>query len=402
MKKITLLPLLFLAFLVKPGNGQPLAVDSFEVNSLKAKLWSNGQIGEISVSDAGVYKNLIYAQSLWIGGFDSDDTLHLSQHTYGTSALEFLPGPISSDPNAYDTYNHIYPVKLQTISDFVNGNTTGIPSEIANWPAHGNTAFGEAANLAPFVDVDNDGTYDPSMGDYPDIKGDEALFIMYNDQVNSKGLGIEIHLMLYGFHTGGVEDSILYLDYKIFNRSAEGYADVYLSSFVDFDLGNSIDDLPGSNISADAIFCYNGDDIDNGPNGFGNQPASCGVRILKGPTADLFDGVDNDKDGCVDGVLINGICQPENAAAGIREFYKMSSSMVYFRTGSGGTSNTTDPRDPFENYNYMRSLWKNGNNLVIETPSGFGNTGNGDGYTPDGSGTKTNYIFPGNSYDTTG
>lgn len=404
MKKTLFVLICCSVFFLNTKRATAQFTDSMEVNTLKTILAADGGILGVQVQDSGMYKNLIYAQSLWMGGFDTNDTLHVSAITFRSGIPGFRPGPISNDPNAHITYNNVYHISLQTISDFVNGNTSGIPAEIANWPAHGNTAMGEAVNLAPFVDINNDGNYDPSQGDYPDIKGDEALFAISNDK-NGRGvdgMGVEIHTMAYAYNTGGPEDSIVYLDYKIFNRSNEGYSDVYISSFVDFDLGNSIDDLPGTNVSADAVFCYNGDDNDNGPDGFGAQPASCGLRILKGPPADLFDGMDNDKDGCVDGVLLNGICQPENTASGIREYYKMSSSMAYYHTNSGASINIKDPRDPIHYYNYMRSLWKNGNNLVLENPSGFGNTANGDGYTPDGSGTKTNYIFPGNSYDTTG
>ena len=50
----------------------------------------------------------------------------------------------------------------------------------------------------------------------------------------------------------------------------------------------------------------------------------------------------------------------------------------------------------------MRSMWRNGFPLIIETPCGPSCTGNGDGFTPDGSGEVTLYAYPGNTYDTTG
>jgi hypothetical protein len=72
---------------------------------------------------------------------------------------------------------------------------------------------------------------------------------------------------------------------------------------------------------------------------------------------------------------------------------------------NGGTTNieqTSDPDNAAEFYNYMRNLWKNGNPLVIESPSGPFNPGNGDGFTSDGTGAKTNFAYPGSTFDTTG
>jgi len=36
--------------------------------------------------------------------------------------------------------------------------------------------LGQSEKIAPFYDNNNDGIYDPMAGDYPQIKGDQALF----------------------------------------------------------------------------------------------------------------------------------------------------------------------------------------------------------------------------------
>ena len=45
----------------------------------------------------------------------------------------------------------------------------------------GDTSLGQAPYLAPFVDVDYDGLYNPALGDYPDVMGDQAIFFIFND-----------------------------------------------------------------------------------------------------------------------------------------------------------------------------------------------------------------------------
>lgn len=385
---------------------QPLAIDSMTVNTIKARMYSDGGFWEIQAEDStNSYQTIIFAQNLWIGGMDANSNLKVSAQTYRQGRVNFYPGPISNDPNVYANYNQVHHVKLSTLSDFVRGNTSGIPAEIANWPAHGDTAMGEAANLAPFVDVNQDGVYNPAQGDYPKIKGDEALFAIFNDKNDAapgEGLGLEFHVMIYGYNTGGQEDSVLYLEYKVFNRSSDSFSDMYLSSFTDLDLGNSADDLNGTNVNADAVIGYNADNLDEGPNGFGSRPAAASLRMLKGPPADYFDGIDNDKDGCVDGINVNGICQTEDPASGIREHYKSSGSMYFNRAGSGSPTVTNDPSTSAEFYSYMQSLWRGGYDLIMENPSGIGSTTNGDGFVASNVGLKSLYMYPGNSTDSTG
>ncbi len=380
---------------------QSLAIDSIEINTLKAHVYADGGIWEMETWDDSTYKPLLFADGIWIGGLDGTN-LHVSSQTYRQSGLEFMPGPISNDPNVYARYNKVHKVNLQTLTDFKNKVTVGIPPEIADWPAHGDTNQGEAYYLAPFVDVNQDGHYVPADGDYPKIKGDEAIYTIFNDKNGrvSGGMGVEVHCMLYGYKTGGIEDSILYKEYRVINRSSTNYLDSYFSIFADFDLGNPQDDLVGTNVSANSIFTYNADSDDNVSNGgFGTRLATCGIRMIQGPPADYFNGIDDDRDGCLDAVRdANGICQPEDPATGIRERILLSGSM-YYNNSAGPQGN---PNNPMEQYNYMRSLWANGNFLIIENPSGLLNAQNGDGYVSSNMGTFTPYAFLGNSFDTSG
>lgn len=377
-----------------------IAFDSIEVNTLKGRVFSDGRIGQVQTKDGSTYKSLLYAESMWLGGLDGG-TLRQSTITYRQALFDFNPGPISNDPNAFAKYNKVYKVDLITLSNFKNGLTTSIPPQIANWPAHGDTTMGEAYYLAPFVDVNLDGKYDPTDGDYPKIKGDEAVYVIFNDSYQRLGtdLGVEIHAMVYGFSTGGIEDSILYKEYTVINRSNRSYSDMYLSIFADFDIGNSLDDLVGTSISSNSIFSYNGDANDNAPQGFGTNLATCGVRMLTGPPADIADGIDNDKDGCIDAVRdANGNCIPESQANGLREQILLSGSMAYYNNNS----TQGNPFSPLESYNYQRSFWRNGNNLIIETPSGILDPNNGDGYVQSNMGPLTTFAFPGNDIDTSG
>jgi hypothetical protein len=95
----------------------------------------------------------------------------------------------------------------------------------------------------------------------------------------------------------------------------------------------------------------------------------------------------------------NGICQPNDSATNTFENWKLSGSAYYNNTSSAVSGN---PDLAIHYANYLIPKWKNGFNYVIETPSGYLNPGNGDGYIPNGMGTITYYVYPGNTFDTTG
>ena len=59
-----------------------------------------------------------------------------------------------------------------------------MPEAIFSWPAHGDITKGQSSNLAPYIDIDNNNIYEPHNGDYPCIKGDEAIFMIRNDVGN--------------------------------------------------------------------------------------------------------------------------------------------------------------------------------------------------------------------------
>ena len=175
----------------------------------------------------------------------------------------------------------------------------------------------------------------------------------------------------------------------------------YFSTWFDPDLGNYTDDIIGCDIARGLGYCYNSDTEDEGALGYGLNPPAVGFDFFQGPFADYYDGLDNDRDGCVDGVQDpeTGVCIAEDPSTGVNERIIMSQFMYYNNTSSNISGN---PDNATHFYNYMRALWKNGSELIIETPSGPGNLGNGDGFVASGNGTPTRFAYPGMSYDTTG
>ncbi len=383
-----------------------LQKDTLSINTLNVTALADGSIENVGFAPDSTVASLLFTQVLWKGGMDIQNKLHVSSQTYRQGEISYSPGPVSNDPNATTKYNKVWRVQLSTLTDFVNGNLSTIPPEIADWPAHGDVSMGEAADLAPFVDVDNDGNYDPTKGDYPDIKGDEALFFIFNDTANRQqagpAMGVEIHGMAYAYNTGGFEDSVFFTDYKIFNRSGLAYTDVYLSLFADFDIGNSLNDLVGTDIPSNAVFSYDASPATSATTPFGFSQASAGIALLEGPPADYFDGEDNDRDGCVDGVRnSSGMCIAEDPSQGIREKWAMSSSNYFESPATTLNPLFIGPQVPLEAYQLQQGLCKNGS--FYESKMGTSVRDAGNPFLSCGAvGTPLSFVYPGASIDISG
>ncbi len=385
MKIKHILTAAFYAYTVGLFAQNTIAVDSIQVNTISAKVHANGLITDVNSPLGPLLKN----QGIWLSGMD-ENGLRVSVQTEFGQRADFSPGPVSTDPNASTKYNKVYKVSLADISSFIQ-NPNVVPPSLTQWPGNGNVAMGEAAQLAPYVDVNGDAIYNPLDGDYPNIKGDVALYVIFNDTNNrtsGDAFGIEVHAMLYGFKTGGAEDSVLYREYTIYNRTNKRFANAYLGTFVDF----ADSSLHGTNVSANSIFSY-------ARNVGSGKVTASGLRILENPFADYFDTVDNEKDGCKDGLRdAFDNCIAEDPAQERNERYLLARSMYYDQFSTN--MNMRAPQTSSGYRNYLETMWLDSTLMQGETPDGFKGLNNGDGYIS-GSNQGIGAFFPGTTFDTT-
>ncbi len=330
-----------------------------------------------------------YASALWIGGLDDANNLHVAAQTYRQGGVDFWPGPLNTNDATIDSatskaFDKIWKVNYTDINTFITNYNNGsvqngsyiIPPNIATWPGNGTGL--QDPMLAPFVDSNNDGFYDPMQGDYPKIKGDQTLYFIYNDatthqQTQGLPLGVEVHAMAYAYGCPTVlngKDELNYTtfyDYKIINRSVNNYHNVFVNMFSDADLGGAYDNFIGCNIHDNYGYVFNGDDFDendNGVHGYLSYPPAQGIAILKGASAILDDGLDNNNNGLVD--ELNEDCKLNN--------------FIYYdniqNASNGGPSISN------EFYNLMSGFWTDGTLLTCG--------GNGLGGT-----TQTNWAYCG-------
>ncbi len=338
-----------------------------------------------------------FCKALWIGGLDASNQLHIASQTYRQNGSDFWPGPLDTinaliDSTTLVNYDKIWKISYNDINDFItnfqNGNianNTYTPTiDIITWPAKGSGNY--SRNLAPFVDVNNNGIYDPlTGGDYPRIKGDQTLYFIFNDAYGAHSetwgakLGVEVHCMAYAygcpnFINGRNELAYTtFYNYRIINRSNNNYHHMKIGLLDEGDLGNYTDDRIGCDVGNNIGFMYNGDGVDenvSGANGYGNYPPAIGGKILKGPPAPQNDGYDNNNNGIID--ELNEEC--------------LMNQFAYYNNNIGSFNTTTHPpRSPYQYFNYIDGRWRDSSNFTCGN-YGFGGT------------VPTKFIYPWVSY----
>ena len=376
-------------------------------------------------------KNSIFAAAIWLGGKQRGTTnILVMAQTYRTGLRNYWPGPLFKfDTNVANSesttkrevcaaWDRHFKCNRSTVKKFNDDYNAGliscdnIPEEIRLWPAKGNpflkqeTAFAADSlavksldnNLANFFDRDGNGTYNPCKGDYPlwagteadnncpggtiDINAgaDQVIWWVCNDGGDKKNfqdntapvasIGMEIHYEAFAYASTDATNDMTFLRQKLYNKGSFILDSTYLAQWVDPDLGNYSDDFVGCDVLRGLGICYNGDELDEGQNGYGENPPAVGVDFFRGPFPD------NDKDAIDWDLDCSG---PNDAVPDTNERITMSGFVYY---NSGGNPRNGDPTKFSDFYNLMRNKWKDGSNI----------TWGGAGLDP---GTDTaRYMFP--------
>jgi hypothetical protein len=396
---------IFLLFPILTLAQSPI-YDNLDVNNINARFYSAGMLFSDTSQSLSSYEypkgsghTTIYAGGLWMGGLDINGQLHLAGQMFG-QGKDYYPGPVSN-PSVYSTshveYNYVWKVTKAEIDEFILwydcGQTPGctqnssyvIPDVIINWPGTGENWNGQSQYIAPFIDVNQNGIYNPLDGDYPCIKGDMALFTVFNDdavhtETGGERLKMEIRALHYGYNSSdSALANTIFSEYTIINYTTTTYFDFYIGIWEDMDIGCSEDDYVGCDVERNLAYTFNADSVDNdGCNGalnYGYNPAAQGMVILRGPSQDN-DGVAN-QIGIGQNEVINGCGYgdniPDNERLGMGVF-------AYFDRLLTGTIFGA-PILPMDFYNYMQGIWMDGTHFT------YGGTGNGGAL-------DANYLFP--------
>jgi hypothetical protein len=340
--------------------------DFLDVNNIKATVNASGHLFgslqnipekerngfEIKNTDG---KHAVRIAGIWMGGKEGSK-YHINAPTFGVWGRDVYQGPVMKQEfysSAEDAkWNRVWKVSKESIKNHIDNFASKdyiMPEEIANWPASGDIQKGQSPNLAPFVDVNSNGIYDPQQGDYPSIKGDQAVLFIYNDQramhtesIGTYPMGVEIIGMAYAFTNGfnKAYNNTIFVDYTIINRSGIDYTDTKLGVFTDIDLGSvTTDEYQGIDLKRNTYYGYNADKSKDSEFGKNKNPYMS-VSLLNEPFSG-FMSYNNDCD-------ING-----------------------------------NPIMPTDYYFYLNNYWKDG---MVMTKGGNGKGGN----------VHYNYMYDGN------
>lgn len=390
----------------KLGSTQKLAADcvpasssvDLNINNIRARLQNGGDMWwdlnndakyEVPKSLEGAPENAssLFAGAIWIGGIDETGQLKVAAQTYRQTGNDFFPGPLdelasidAATCKAWDKHYQVYGEEIDSVISMFEKYGSNIPfnlipQNLVNWPGYGNpnNALVGNRNMAPFQDVDANGYYDPTGGDYPIIDdapicgkdkvtyADQMIWWVYNDKGNihsetgATAIGMEVQALAFGFKTNDEVNDMTFYKYRLLNKATSPIDSVFMGQWIDPDLGCAFDDYIGCDLETGMGIVYNSSAVDGGSGcvlDYGNQPPFLGVDYFQGPLDE------------------NGI------ELGL-------SSFLYYNNDFSQLGN---PENASDYYGYLSGTWKDG------TPF----TDGGDAY---GGSVPTKYVFPGDPTD---
>ena len=346
---------------------------SFNARGNHHRLDKNNENADFLVFDDGFQKTLIKNLALWIGGKDKDEQIHLAAETnWNNDGNDFWMGPVSNNYNVtyFNNWSTIWKVSRQDIEFHLSNWEQPYykPAEVlAAWPGGRDQYTRGNQQTAPYFDYNTDGRYDPMDGDYPIIKGDEALYFVYNDDAlkhasDGRKLGVEIRGMAYVYHKPESDalSNAVFVHYDIINKSDTTYYDTYLGVYSQMSIGEEGDDYIECDVMRNSFFGFNADSIDGqaaSASSFGESSPAQSVTILGGPYIDGY-----------------------NARMGMTGFmaYNLDEAQLY----------SDPPSFEYAYYIAMQGYWRDGSRMEYGAK----------GHTQSGAvGPYCHYALPGNS-----
>jgi hypothetical protein len=328
------------------------------------QLFSYNDEGGLKIKHDGLYKQLIRNGINYFAGIaESGDTLGLIGNILNNNVFHgpYTPAENQTMQNS-DKYSRGYYVDKYMINEHLLNYTNPnykIPFGISEWPAHGDISLGQAPNLAPYNDINNNGIYDPQNGDYPIIFGDRCVLNIYHQKPFSEQNGllpykIECYQYYYVFDcdTLDVLKNTIFLNHKY--KMLEGnFYDFIAGTLIDYNIGGHTDDYVGTNVNLGMVYAYNStpyDDNSDGLPGFYEYPPASGMLTLRGTKLN-DDGIDNNIgidqnetiNGCgfEDGIVDNEYYTLESSYS---SYYGEQSIQNYYNRFQGKNSNGNFPQ----------------------------------------------------------
>lgn len=238
----------------------------------------------------------IYSAAPWVLGHHQGELIgSLPSHGLGTEA-DPPAGPLANEMGSADfveRYFQVWKLDQTTIAQHIahwNDPSYTMPYAIATWPGNGDMSNGEPPRIAPFADLNDNGLYEPATGEYPLIRGDQAIFHVMHSTANqglywAPKMDMDLAAMHYVYSDSMNADlyNTVFTNLRMINRGAQDITNTRFGLFADFDIGCYTDDFAGCDTLQSLFFGYNGDDLDetcSAVPGFGALPPAQGALFL--------------------------------------------------------------------------------------------------------------------------
>ncbi len=300
---------------------------TFEPNNMKTRIYNSGIFNQnrgLSNSAGCEWpinsgKTAIFTTGLTSAAY-VNGSLRMASASYSG---ELLPGYCVNGNFQSDSRFKLYKVDIDRPND----------SDWNNWGDM--VPFG-----APFVDINNNGTYEPFV-DKPGVKNaKQTLFVCMTDANptshtlgegfggGTAPLGAEYHMTVWGYNSASYQD-MMFFKWVVINKSVNAWDSTIFSVVSDPDLGFSNDDYIGCDTSRSLAYCYNADNDDPI---YGINPPATGTMFLN--------------------------CSGSNAV--------LTSSVYFSNVSSPGASCEHDPNgEPLQAYYLMQGIKKDRTPWVI-------------------------------------
>ncbi len=312
-----------------------LSVGKFDGNRIDNDLENNGMITSHRISGhsgmewpQGLSTYTVYASGVWIAGKVNGEI----RTVVAEYEPELTPGPFGSDGD--EPEHKLYKISANDMAEPLSN------PDFQNWP----TDYG-----APFVDSDGDGAYTPlpDGGDYPQILGDQMLWYVSNDAIESghsvfatDPLGLEVQNSIWGYDRNDELGDMMYVRSLIINRGENEISDAFVGLWSDPDIGDASDDFVGCDTLLGLGYAYN----DGADSQFGTATPAVGYDFLQGP-------------------IIPALGETAMAFGRIIPDYK-NLKMTSFIKYIGADDIYTDPNDAIEAYFYLQGFRRDGSPFI--------------------------------------
>ena len=144
----------------------------------------------------------------------------------------------------FDHYSRVWRVSIEEIETHIAQiGQPGyvIPEAIFSYPGNGNSDNGEAEILAPFHDTNNNQIYEPWLGEFPEIRGDDCVtWLLHENDFSAQRAGVQLVQQAYVMNTTGEAkfENSLFIHTEMRNTSSYDLEDLSIGMYSDFDIGS--------------------------------------------------------------------------------------------------------------------------------------------------------------------